>query len=34
MGAFGILVGNLREKDQLEDVGLDGRVIFKRIFKK
>ena len=29
----GVLVGNLREKDHLDDVGLDGRIILKRIFK-
>ena len=26
--------GNLREKDHLEDQGIDGRAIFKWIFKK
>jgi len=26
--------GNLRERDQLEDQGIDGRIILKRIFKK
>jgi hypothetical protein len=25
--------GNLRERDQLEDLGLDGRIILKYIFK-
>jgi hypothetical protein len=27
-------VGNLRERDLLEDVGVDGKIIFKWIFKK
>jgi len=26
--------GNLRERDHLEDLGIDGRIILKRIFKK
>ena len=27
-------VGNLRERDHLEDTGVDGRIIFKLIFRK
>jgi hypothetical protein len=30
----GFWCGDLRERDHLEDVGIDGRMIFKRIFKK
>jgi hypothetical protein len=30
----GVLWGNLRGRDQLEDVGVDGRMILKWIFKK
>ena len=29
-----VLVGKLRERDHLEVLGFDGRVILKRIFKK
>ena len=29
----GFLWGNLRERDHLEYVGIDGRIIIKRIFK-
>jgi len=28
------LVGNPRERDHLEDTGVDGRIIFKCIFRK
>ena len=27
-------VGNLRERDRLEDTGVDGRIVFKCIFRK
>jgi len=33
-GAYRVLVRNLMERDHLEDSGVDGRVILKRIFKK
>jgi hypothetical protein len=26
--------GNLRERDHSEDIGIDGRIIFKLVFKK
>jgi hypothetical protein len=29
-----VLVGNLRERDTFEDLGVDGRVILKWVFKK
>jgi len=32
--AYGVLVGNLRERDHLEELGADGRIILKLIFKK
>jgi len=32
--AHRILVGNLREKDNLHDLRIDGRIILKWIFKK
>jgi len=32
--AHGVLVGNLRGRDHLEDLGADGRIILKLIFKK
>jgi hypothetical protein len=33
-GAYRILVGNLRERDHLEDLGMERKVILKWIFKK
>jgi hypothetical protein len=33
-GAYRIWYGNLRERDNLEDLGIDGRVILKWVFKK
>jgi hypothetical protein len=33
-GAYRVLVGNLREREHLEDQGIDGRIILKWIFKK
>jgi hypothetical protein len=33
-GAYRASVGNLRERNHLEDLGIDGRVILKCIFKK
>jgi hypothetical protein len=33
-GLYWVLVGNLRERDHLENPGLDGRVILKWIFEK
>jgi hypothetical protein len=32
-GAYVVLVGNLRERDHLEDVDLNGKVILRWIFK-
>ena len=32
--AYRVLVGNLREKEHLEDVGIDGKIILKWILKK
>ena len=34
MGQTGFRRGNLRKGDHLEDAGIDGRIIFKRIFEK
>jgi len=33
-GTYRILLGHLRERDHLEDLGLDRRMILKCIFKK
>jgi hypothetical protein len=33
-GVYRVLVGNLREIDHLEDPGVDGRIILRRIFSK
>jgi hypothetical protein len=33
-GLCRFLVGKLRERDHLEDIGVDGRRILKRIFRK
>jgi len=29
-----VLLGNLRERDHLEDPGVDGRIILRKIFRK
>ena len=34
IGACRVLVGDLRERDQVEDLDVDGRVISKWIFKR
>jgi hypothetical protein len=31
---YSVLVGNLRERDHLEDPGIDGRIILRGIFTK
>jgi hypothetical protein len=33
-GAYRVLAGNLRERDHLEDPGVDGRIILRWIFRK
>jgi hypothetical protein len=33
-GAYRVLVGNLRERDHFENLGVDGWVIFRWIFRK
>ena len=33
-GVYRVLVGNLRERDHLEDPGADGRIILRWIFRK
>jgi hypothetical protein len=33
-GAHRVLVGDLKEVNQLEDLGVDGRITLTRIFKK
>ena len=33
-GAYRVWCGDLRERDHLKDVDVDGRIILKRIFKK
>jgi hypothetical protein len=33
-GAYSVWYGNLRERENLEDLGIDGRVILKWVFRK
>jgi len=33
-GVYMVLLGNLKERDHLEDPGLDGRIILRGIFRK
>jgi hypothetical protein len=33
-GVYRVLAGNLRERDHLEDQGVDGRIILRWIFRK
>jgi len=33
-GVCRVLVGNMRERDHLEDPGVDGRIIFRWILRK
>jgi len=32
--AYRVWVGKVRERDHLEDPGVDGRILFRRIFSK
>jgi len=34
IGVYRVLVGNLKERDHLEDPGIDGRTILRWIFRK
>ena len=33
-GAYRVSVGSLRENDHLEDTGIDGNIILRRMFRK